>query len=736
MTEHFALDDLRPRTWLDAFPWLRGVASAPSGVPWWDEAIDDAGTKQRRQRLAQISELAMERLTRWTIGQIYPGLSPNLALVELQLPVRAINALGNRECNYAGDLDGITLDEIMGWRSVGVGTVDSILQALADSSTSVATPSVLSGGVADAQPAAELDATRLPSWLAALVDDVSQIATWFATVGLPSQPVFATELPPGTPAEIVKARQRLDALAADDVLEQAELELDAAGMFDDAIGALDPRAAEILALRLFADQPETLDLLGKRYAVTRERVRQIEGKARGAMLGFLGEGSPLESVALAARSLIGTVRPLDDLLALMPALANTVTTVEQPAWRVLDRLDDAYEIKDGWCFVPTLDAAQSATQTGLQEQSDQYGVARIDDIDLVECSRPDRLADLTKAWLEYCGYTVYGEHVFTRTQSVGDYAASILSVTGSPLSAQEIIDQFAFERSAGSLKNAMSIDDRFERVDRDRWALTEWGMDAYAGVRSVIRQQIAECGGRVKLDDLVEHITGKYTVTASSVVAYATAPPFEAREGIVRLAGTDREVRKSPERTRRLYRRGSAWAYRVRITTDHQRGSGSVAPVAIASILNLQFGENRQLESPLGPQSVNWTGIQPSFGTIRRFLMDGDIAADTEAFLVIRDDGTFGFEPVPTLSGEPLRDALTMVGASPTLLGEAARDALISAIGLPAGSPVASIIGGYRERGDSDIADLLLSVRDALEGGGPAERAVRSADIDDILELL
>lgn len=734
MTQHLALDDLRPRSWLDAFPWLRGVGTAPSGVPWWDQAIDNPGTTQRHQRLADISELAMERLTRWTIRQIFPGLSSNIALTELQMPVRAANALWRKECKYTGDLDDITLDEIMGWRAVGVGTVDSILQALADASTSVATPSVISGGAFDGQPS-EFDTSRLPGWLAALVDDVSQVATWFVTVGLPSQPVFGTELPPGTPDEVVKARQRLESLAAGDVLEQAQ-ELDAAGLLDEAISALDPRAAEILKLRLFADQPETLDQLGKRYAVTRERVRQVEGKTRGALLGFFGEASPLERVALAARSLIGTVRPLDDLLALMPALANTVTIVEQPAWRVLDRLDDAYEIEDGWCVVPTLDAAQSATQTGLQEQSDRYGVIRIDEIDLIECSRPERLSDLTKAWLTYCGYTVYGEHVFTRTQSVGDYAASILAVTGSPLSAQEILDQFSFERSPGSLKNAMSIDDRFERVDRDRWALTEWGMDAYAGLRSVIRQQVAEGGGRVKLDDLVEHITGKYTVTSSSVVAYATAAPFEAREGIVRLAGTDREVRKSPERTRRLYRRGSAWAYRVRITTDHQRGSGSVAPVAIASILGLQFGENRQLESPLGPQSINWTGIQPAFGTIRRFLMDRDIAADTEAFLVIRDDGTFGFEPVPRLSGEPLHDALTMVGAQPTLYGEAARAALISAIGLPADSPVASIIGSYRERGDSDIADLLLSLRDMLEGSEPVARAVRSADVDDILDLL
>ena len=39
----------------------------------------------------------------------------------------------------------------------------------------------------------------------------------------------------------------------------------------------------------------------------------------------------------------------------------------------------------------------------------------------------------------------------------------------------------------------MSGDDRFERVDRDRWALREWGMEAYAGVRSLIRERVAGC---------------------------------------------------------------------------------------------------------------------------------------------------------------------------------------------------------------------------------------------------
>jgi hypothetical protein len=94
----FDFDDLRPRSWLDAFPWLKGAAE--SATPWWNEPIDDADVVARRQRLAQISELAMERLTMWTIGQIFPGLSPDLQLAQLHLPARAVNALGRHECGF------------------------------------------------------------------------------------------------------------------------------------------------------------------------------------------------------------------------------------------------------------------------------------------------------------------------------------------------------------------------------------------------------------------------------------------------------------------------------------------------------------------------------------------------------------------------------------------------------------------------------------------------------------
>lgn len=120
----FAFDDLQPRTWGDAFPWLSGAAGL-SGAAWWHQPIDGTDFSSRRNYLAQISELAMERLTQWTIGQIFPGLSPALDLSGLRVPVRATNALSRNRCTVAGDLMPMTLGSVLEWRQVGVGTVDA-----------------------------------------------------------------------------------------------------------------------------------------------------------------------------------------------------------------------------------------------------------------------------------------------------------------------------------------------------------------------------------------------------------------------------------------------------------------------------------------------------------------------------------------------------------------------------------------------------------------------------------
>src|SRR5690242_11600302 len=89
---------------------LRGdVRVSDDLTPWWREPVDPAGSPQRRKRLAALSDLALDRLGRWTIGQIFPGLPSDTTLGDLPLSTRARNVLARFGYWVAGDLQDVEL---------------------------------------------------------------------------------------------------------------------------------------------------------------------------------------------------------------------------------------------------------------------------------------------------------------------------------------------------------------------------------------------------------------------------------------------------------------------------------------------------------------------------------------------------------------------------------------------------------------------------------------------------
>lgn len=204
---------------------------------------------------------------------------------------------------------------------------------------------------------------------------------------------------------------------------------------------------------------------------------------------------------------------------------------------------------------------------------------------------------------------------------------------------------------------------------------------------------------------------------------------------MVRRRSSPHGHRKTPEETRRFYRREDEWLYRVKITQEHLRGSGTIAPVALAGVLGLTFGDTCLLDSPLEPQTISWTAIQPSFGSIRRLLVKEDIAVGTDVFLVITDSGSFRVDLVAAAVGDPEVDTLILVGADYPATHDEARARLAMAIGLPVTVSVTDLIEGYRRRGDSDVADLIVACRHKLDDDAQPARIV-DPDIDEILGLL
>ena len=663
----FDFIDLRPRVWADAFPWVATKVSHDDEdlASRLEAPIDDADGTSRDQILDKLVSIAFDRLGGWPIGEIFPGMPLDLSIDELELPTRASTVLYREQKLTTGDLADLPLETLLAFRNAGVGTVTGILRKLADRSTSLPQATLTNESASIAAP-------DLPSqWLGDLITDIELLSEWNHLTGQVDRGVLAP-LPLGAPADVVAARERVVGLSAAEVLPSSAPNV--ADLLDQAILGMDERFRAILARRLFAWKPVTLETLGQELGVTRERVRQLESKARAKLDGLLAEGTPVGRVTALVRSEIRGVRPLRDVLAEVPALDRLVESVDQPAWRVVDILDDAYEIADGWCAEPSFEAAAQETAIFLDELADDYGVVRLADVDLVGSDEPGTLPWLTD-WLTHLHYEVRSGCVLLRTSSVNDVAASLLSIEGGPLTIDELFER-AQRGSLGNLRNQLNADPRFHKVDVEHWALASWGMDRYSNIRKEIGKLLEEAGGELQLSTVVDSLVERFGVSPASVNVYAGSAPFEVRNGTVRAQSVKIVGGKDPAKVQGYYRRGNDWLYRTTVTRDHLRGSGWGASTAVATLVGMSPGDHAELPSRLGPQKFSWKTHQPAYGSIKRFLEADDLGIGDDIFLVFKGDGTFDVEKLSEPPEAPLAQALRLVGADVSLQGQAAFDAL------------------------------------------------------------
>ena len=197
MSDDPSADAHPPLRWVDAFPWIEAASSdlltAPgSAQAWWLEPVDAFGTAMRAERLADLSDVMLERLTRWTIGQIFPTLPAETVIVGLPMTNRARNALARFGYQTAGDLQGLELAELFDLPNIGIGTVDSILQALADASTLNPAPIVLASQDRPTRhPFDSSDHQSEPARHAEpFIEDLRTVASWYAVLGMPARPLL------------------------------------------------------------------------------------------------------------------------------------------------------------------------------------------------------------------------------------------------------------------------------------------------------------------------------------------------------------------------------------------------------------------------------------------------------------------------------------------------------------------------------------------------------------------
>lgn len=697
--------------WRTLFPWLDSAVELST-----KRGADETSELQLKEAANSVAEIVLNNHMNTPLRNLMPALNEEEEIPWKHLGARGKNILLRHGIPSLPALLDWTPRDIMDLPAVGHGTMKTMLTALATYSWECAahtkTASTLpdhglSGALLNLREVKMPDDQPLEttSALHIALDDLRTLARWQVISGADTSPILSADYSTQDPEHVHRARQRLLSLTADTLVD-TQVERPAAYL-ESFLTMMDERETSILRERTFADRPLTLDALGHQLGVTRERVRQIEKKAELKLSKPL-DSTPIGDLAAAIRTRINKVCSLNYLLATFPALNEPVPSAGQSVWRLVDRLDDTFEILDGWAAVPSVDAVREQTRSIDDSEFEIFGVSDLSQVAFALALPEDKRGDELRAWLDYCGCEMFENYVSSRQLPIPDWADLILRSFGSPLSIEEIAERMPVDRAVTSIRNALAEDDRFVRADRDRFALTLWGGPNYTGIRDAIEMAIDLSGGSTDLEALVQNLTTQFTVAASSVRAYAQAHPFESTGGKVRRRDGKEVFAANPSGSKRLYRVEDGWALRIKITRDHARGSGSVLPNALAVLIGLSPGDTLGILSIDGTQSVYWTGIQPSLGSIRRLLEPSRLSEGEWAFAIFADKGWFSLIPLRTADQGGIDQALALAG-SPWQNAGKARAALALALSLPMASSWPSIIGAAQNRGDNDLADAIIA---------------------------
>lgn len=734
------VDELPPdaysdRAWTDLFPWLAQylpggateLSDASPAVDWWlneSPAVTSIATGFAAARRA-VARVAISDLPSMRINEFAPHFPRPTAAAAQRPSNRVMTTLGRLGVDDLADLGGYTLGDLLEVRGTGLDTVLELLELLitiaalrasdATRHSGTLTPPRVrgddrpSGRPSGAEDTSDARADRTTGLglrspvEEQLLDDLRSLARWRSLRAEATLPLIGVlPLENHAPESMQNVAQRIASITPADLAGPAPFN-DPLQDLTEILSSLSEPQLFVTRERFAAVEPRSLADIGAELGVSRERIRQLEDAARTKLTTALHKSQVLEGMLASIRVEIQLVCPLDRLISRHPELGLTVRELGVPLWLVLDRLDDYFEVSDGWAAAPSVTHALDETRTLLSEIEDEDGVA-----DARTFAERVKLTDHEVVrWLTLFNYQVLEEKILVRTSNVTDHAVGILSVVGRPMEVDEIAATMVPARNVRTIVNALGSDPRLTRSDRSAWSLSRWDLPAYTSIRKQIGQAVDAAGGDIPLADLVTTLTSSFDVSAASVQTYASSGEFSVEQGQVRRRRTALTPGKIPEKTRRVFKHADRWSYRLSVTRDHLRGSGFSLPTGVASLAGCKPGETVELSSRLGPQAFRWTRNQPSCGTIRRFLEQLKATEDQDIFLEFYSDRRFnvsvGTTPSPL---SPLEKALALTGAGPSD-GENPYVLLATALGLERDAPARRILRAFRERGDEDIADLL-----------------------------
>lgn len=417
----------------------------------------------------------------------------------------------------------------------------------------------------------------------------------------------------------------------------------------DLLTVFDERELMVLRSRVLpVAATATLEELGQRAGVTRERIRQIEKGLHKELIGRLDQPA-FESIrrrAARLREILGSAVPASALESMDPELVPTfqagddqrAVTRELMLW-----VAGPYELRHNWLVLDrTLrEKSKQALNRAVSDKQFLHAAKASTALSRLGIAEPHRsqwidelggFRKVDEGWVVFRGSLVAKCINWIRYRQAPVLVSELAVVTGT--------------ESERSLRHRLLDDQRLKRITRQgHVALREWEQfDEYTGVAEEIAQEIERLGGAASIEHLVNVISARYGVSPNSVRQYASAPMFiRGQDGKLRRRSLDQRLTVDADAadSAGCYFIDGGWSLRCEVTLDTLRGSGRPVPVGFAAAAGCQPGERISFLSDGGDVVLSWpetAASGPNLGSVRIYA-EAEAATIGDHLFVTLSDG-------------------------------------------------------------------------------------------------
>lgn len=316
------------------------------------------------------------------------------------------------------------------------------------------------------------------------------------------------------------------------------------------IQALPERSRDVISSRYALGdkkQAETLDAIGKRYGITRERVRQIENHA----IKLIQESGALAKESASFTALEKAIHDLGGILSertILDSLAPNDTELQNHIYFMLvvgDSFTHSKEDKDfGKRWFVDSDIAKTV-ESALKEVHQMVRPSDVLSEDalvthvmgcLARVNAKHRNRDTILRWLELSQCLVknplneWGRVTAPgiKVKNIADYAYLVMKKHGSPMHFREIAkaiqENFGKKAHQATTHNELIKSDRFVLVGRGQYALAEWGYRR--GPVATIIEHILREHGPLTRDEIIERVGKERFVKVNTILVNLQGPKF------------------------------------------------------------------------------------------------------------------------------------------------------------------------------------------------------------------